>query len=157
MTKERLEEIRKAVEVLSTISAGEWAELESSCSDKHTGKLQARTMKSQSSNDERVYQLMKELDVPANLKGYRYMKKAILIALDDPGVLEHVTKELYPAVAAYFDTTMSRVERAIRHAIEHVYASEKNAYVLKDIFGHEDRLTNSEFIAGIFVYLDNQE
>ena len=65
-----------------------------------------------------VTSIIHEVGVPAHIKGYQYLREAILIAVDDMDVINAVTKVLYPEVAKRFDTTASRVERAIRHAIE---------------------------------------
>ena len=65
-----------------------------------------------------VTETIHQLGVPAHIKGYHYLRVAILLSIDNQELLESVTKMLYPAVAKHFDTTSSRVERAIRHAIE---------------------------------------
>ena len=65
-----------------------------------------------------VTAIIHEIGVPAHIKGYQYLREAILLAVDDMDVINAVTKVLYPEVARRFSTTPSRVERAIRHAIE---------------------------------------
>lgn len=98
-----------------------------------------------------VTDAMHTVGVPAHIKGYRYVREAILMAVNDPTVLDGITKVLYPKVAATFNTTSSRVERAIRHAIECAW-DRCDISVLYSYFGntvsiHKGKPTNSEFIA----------
>jgi len=91
--------------------------------------------------------------VPAHIKGYQYLREAIMIAVDDMDVINAVTKVLYPEVAKRFSTTPSRVERAIRHAIE-VAWDRGDLETLQKYFGYtvsnaKGKPTNSEFIAMI--------
>lgn len=100
-----------------------------------------------------VTSIMHEIGIPAHVKGYRYLRRAIIIAVGDIGVLDAITKELYPMIAKEFNTTSSRVERAIRHAIE-VAWSRGDLDVLNHYFGNsvssfKGKPTNSEFIAMI--------
>ena len=67
-------------------------------------------------------EMIHQLGVPAHIKGYHYLRAAILASIENQALLESVTKLLYPTVAMQFDTTSSRVERAIRHAIEIAWA-----------------------------------
>lgn len=100
-----------------------------------------------------ITDILHQVGVPAHIKGYHYLRKAILIALADMKVIDSVTKELYPAVARYFDTTPSRVERAIRHAIEVAWdrgdVDTLNSYFGYTIHNLRGKPTNSEFIAMI--------
>ena len=94
-----------------------------------------------------------EIGVPAHIKGYQYLREAIIIAVDDMDVINAVTKVLYPEVAKRFATTPSRVERAIRHAIE-VAWDRGDLETLQKYFGYtvsnaKGKPTNSEFIAMI--------
>ncbi len=98
-----------------------------------------------------VTEVIHQLGVPAHIKGYHYLREAILASLDDSELLESVTKMLYPAVAKKFETTSSRVERAIRHAIEIAW-DRGNLDTLNSFFGYtvntcKGKPTNSEFIA----------
>ena len=100
----------------------------------------------------RISKLLHELGVPSHIKGYQYIRESISLLYKDPGI-KGITKELYPKVALEYDTTSSRVERAIRHAIE-VSWSRGDYDLMEDLFGHSvdyDRAkpTNSEFIATI--------
>ena len=99
----------------------------------------------------RVTAIIHEIGVPAHIKGYQYLREAIMIAVNDMEVINAVTKVLYPSVAKAFNTTPSRVERAIRHAIE-VAWDRGDLETLQHYFGYtvnsaKGKPTNSEFIA----------
>ena len=103
--------------------------------------------------EEMVTSIIHEVGVPAHIKGYQYLREAILIAVADMDVINAVTKVLYPEVAKRFNTTASRVERAIRHAIE-VAWDRGDLETLQKYFGYtvsntKGKPTNSEFIAMI--------
>lgn len=100
-----------------------------------------------------VTAIIHEIGVPAHIKGYQYLREAIIIAVEDMDVINAVTKILYPEVAKRFGTTASRVERAIRHAIE-VAWDRGDLETLQKYFGYtvsnaKGKPTNSEFIAMI--------
>ena len=100
-----------------------------------------------------VTEVIHEIGVPAHIKGYQYLREAIIITIRDMEVINAVTKVLYPAVAKKFNTTPSRVERAIRHAIE-VAWDRGDIETLQRFFGYtvsniKGKPTNSEFIAMI--------
>lgn len=100
-----------------------------------------------------VTAIIQEIGVPAHIKGYQYLREAIMIAVNDMDVINAVTKVLYPEVAKRFNTTPSRVERAIRHAIE-VAWDRGDLETLQKFFGYtvsnaKGKPTNSEFIAMI--------
>ncbi len=100
-----------------------------------------------------VTAIIHEIGVPAHIKGYQYLREAIIIAVQDMDVINAVTKVLYPEVAKRFSTTASRVERAIRHAIE-VAWDRGDLETLQKYFGYtvsnaKGKPTNSEFIAMI--------
>ena len=100
-----------------------------------------------------VTAIIHEIGVPAHIKGYQYLREAIMIAVDNMDVINAVTKVLYPEVAKRFGTTPSRVERAIRHAIE-VAWDRGDLETLQKYFGYtvsnvKGKPTNSEFIAMI--------
>ena len=100
-----------------------------------------------------VTSVIHEIGVPAHIKGYQYLREAIIIAVGDMDVINAVTKILYPEVAKRFGTTASRVERAIRHAIE-VAWDRGDLETLQKYFGYtvsnaKGKPTNSEFIAMI--------
>ena len=98
-----------------------------------------------------VTNIIHEIGVPAHIKGYQYLREAIIIAINDMDVINAITKVLYPQVAKTFQTTPSRVERAIRHAIE-VAWDRGDLDTLQRFFGYtvsntKGKPTNSEFIA----------
>ena len=101
--------------------------------------------------ENRVTDMIHEIGIPAHIKGYHYLRDAILMAIEDIDVLNAITKILYPTVAKRHQTTSSRVERAIRHAIE-VEWSRGKLDTLDELFGYtvsngKGKPTNSEFIA----------
>ena len=98
-----------------------------------------------------VTDMIHEIGIPAHIKGYHYLRDAILMAIEDMDVLNAITKILYPTVAKRHQTTSSRVERAIRHAIEVAWSRGK-LDTLEELFGYtvsngKGKPTNSEFIA----------
>lgn len=98
-----------------------------------------------------VTTMMHQIGIPAHVKGYQYIRDAILMVVEDVSLLGAVTKELYPGIAKKFDTAPSRVERGIRHAIELAW-ERGHTDTLKRIFGYSMNIerqkpTNSEFIA----------
>lgn len=101
--------------------------------------------------DEKISMILIKVGIVPNVKGYRYLRDAVLIAMDNMDVMNSITKRLYPMVAENFDTSSSRVERAIRHAIEIATNSGKmeniNALFGMKIYAKNERPTNSEFIA----------
>ena len=97
--------------------------------------------------------ILHELGVPSHIKGYQYIREGIMMLYEKPEVIGGITKELYPEVASKYDTTVSRVERAIRHAIE-VSWNRGNWELMEEIFGHsvdidKAKPTNSEFIVTV--------
>ena len=98
-----------------------------------------------------VTEMIHQIGVPAHIKGYHYLREAILLSVEDPEVMNAVTKVLYPTVAKKFGTTPSRVERAIRHAIEVAWdrgdVDTLNSYFGYTIHNSRGKPTNSEFIA----------
>lgn len=115
---------------------------------------QAKTLPSRMSAtniESMVTGIIHEIGVPAHIKGYQYLREAIIIAVNDMDVINAITKVLYPQVAKTFQTTPSRVERAIRHAIE-VAWDRGDLDTLQRFFGYtvsntKGKPTNSEFIA----------
>ncbi len=100
-----------------------------------------------------ISDIMRQIGVPAHIKGYQYLRQSIMLTVNDPELMHAVTKVLYPTVAKKHNTTSSRVERAIRHAIE-VAWDRGDVDVLSSYFGYtiqntRGKPTNSEFIAMI--------
>ena len=100
-----------------------------------------------------ISRMLHELGMPSHIKGYQYIREAISMVYDNPEIVGGITKELYPELATKFDTTVSRVERAIRHAIE-VSWNRGDWDLMEDVFGHsvdidKAKPTNSEFIVTV--------
>ena len=100
-----------------------------------------------------ISELMLDMGVPAHLKGYRYIRTAVLMAEEDMKVVGSVTKLLYPEIAKQYNTTDGKVERAIRNAIE-ISCERGNKKTFEEMFGYcaesgQGRPTNSEYIAAI--------
>ena len=98
-----------------------------------------------------VTDMIHEIGVPAHIKGYQYLREAIMMSVNDSDMLGSITKVLYPTIAGRYQTTSSRVERAIRHAIE-VAWNRGRMETLDGLFGYtintgKGKPTNSEFIA----------
>lgn len=101
----------------------------------------------------KITDILHQIGVPAHIKGYQYLRTSIMMSVENDDIINAVTKQLYPAVAKKFDTTSSRVERAIRHAIE-VAWDRGDIDILNSYFGYtihnsRGKPTNSEFIAMI--------
>ena len=105
----------------------------------------------QKSLESRVTDIIHEIGVPAHIKGYQYLRDAIIMSVNDIEMLNSITKILYPTIAKKYQTTASRVERAIRHAIE-VSWNRGKMDTIDALFGYtinngKGKPTNSEFIA----------
>lgn len=117
-------------------------------------ELDKRTINLFSNNLQKsISKLLHELGMPSHIKGYQYIREAISMVYDNPEIVGGITKELYPDLAMKFDTTVSRVERAIRHAIE-VSWNRGDWDLMEDVFGHsidydKAKPTNSEFIVTV--------
>ena len=101
--------------------------------------------------DERLGSLFLTIGIPAHIKGYQFLRQAVKMVVEDPDRINRITKELYPGIARRFSTTPSKVERAMRHAIEVAWSrgrldSVNRIYGYK-VFSAEDKPTNGEFIA----------
>lgn len=98
-----------------------------------------------------VTKTIREIGIPAHIKGYQYIREGIMMAVKDPDILNYITKYLYPTIAKKYHTTTSSVERAIRHAIEVAWNRGKQD-AMEELFGYcmlsgKGKPTNSEFIA----------
>lgn len=118
-----------------------------------TGKQEAEKMGEAMALEVRVTEVIHQVGVPAHIKGYQYLREAIMMAVEDMEAVSAITKVLYPSIAKKFKTTSSRVERAIRHAIE-VAWDRGDIETLQSYFGYtvsgvKGKPTNSEFISMI--------
>lgn len=103
------------------------------------------------SMDERLANIFISVGIPAHIKGYQYLREAIKMTIENPDIINSITKRLYPEVADRFDTSASKVERAIRHAIEVAWNKGKieninHLFGIK-VYTSNDKPTNGEFIA----------
>lgn len=115
--------------------------------------ISPENIKSQENLEALVTNVIHEVGVPAHIKGYQYLREAIIMVVSDIDMINQITKQLYPEIASKYHTTPSRVERAIRHAIEVAWGRGKQD-VVERIFGYtvsasKGKPTNSEFIAMI--------
>lgn len=101
--------------------------------------------------DEKITSIFLSVGIPAHIKGYHFLREAIRMVYYKPEIISRITKELYPGIAKRFDTTASKVERAIRHAIEVSWTRGKIENINKlfgfNVYGKNDKPTNGEFIA----------
>ena len=116
-------------------------------------EIGSENRKSEENLEALVTNIIHEVGVPAHIKGYQYLREAIMMVVNDIDVINQITKQLYPQIANKYHTTPSRVERAIRHAIE-VAWGRGQADTVESIFGYtvsaiKGKPTNSEFIAMI--------
>ena len=101
--------------------------------------------------EEKITNIFITVGIPAHIKGYQFLREAILMAIENPEIINSITKQLYPTIAVKFETTSSKVERAIRHAIEVAWNRGKieninNVFGLK-VYSSQEKPTNGEFIA----------
>lgn len=103
------------------------------------------------SMDEKISNIFITVGIPAHIKGYQYLREAIKMTIDSPEIINSITKKLYPEVAEHFNTSPSKVERAIRHAIEVAWNRGKieniNTLFGVRVYNHNEKPTNGEFIA----------
>ncbi len=116
-------------------------------------EIEPSAKKDKSKLEALVTNIIHEVGVPAHIKGYQYLREAIMMVVNNIEVINQITKQLYPEIAKKYHTTPSRVERAIRHAIEVAWGRGQSA-TMENIFGYtvsatKGKPTNSEFIAMI--------
>jgi len=109
-----------------------------------------KTVKSKSL-DEKITSVFLTIGIPAHIKGYQFLREGIKMVIKNPDIINSITKELYPGIAGYYNTSASKVERAIRHAIEVAWTRGKieniNTLFGYNIYSKNDKPTNGEFIA----------
>lgn len=114
-----------------------------------TAKPETKRMKN--SLDEKIANIFISVGIPAHIKGYQFLREAIKMAVDNPEIINSITKKLYPSIAEKFETTPSKVERAIRHAIEVAWNRGKieniNQIFGIKVYSANEKPTNGEFIA----------
>lgn len=119
--------------------------------DRLGGKIVRRKSVSEKTLDERISNIFVSVGIPAHIKGYQFLREGIKLAVDNPAIINSITKNLYPSIARHFNTTPSKVERAIRHAIEVAWNRGKieninNIFGVK-VYSSSEKPTNGEFIA----------
>lgn len=101
--------------------------------------------------EEKITNVFITVGIPAHIKGYQFLREAIKMAIDEPEIINSITKRLYPSIADKFETSSSKVERAIRHAIEVAWNRGKieniNSLFGVKVYGENEKPTNGEFIA----------
>lgn len=101
--------------------------------------------------DEKITNVFLMVGIPAHIKGYHYLRYGVRLVVENSGIINRITKELYPAIAEHFETTPSKVERAIRHAIDVAWSRGKIENINRifgfNIYTKNDKPTNGEFIA----------
>ena len=101
--------------------------------------------------EEKITNIFITVGIPAHIKGYQFLQEAIKMAIDNPDVINSITKKLYPSIAEKFETSSSKVERAIRHAIEVAWNRGKieniNSLFGVKVYSNNEKPTNGEFIA----------
>ena len=101
--------------------------------------------------ENRIAEIVQKLGVPPHIKGYAYIRESIKMIYENPEVLDKITKVLYPTIAEKFKTTPTRVERAIRHAVQVAWLTKQDNETIEKMFSilHKDKPTNSQFVATI--------
>ena len=135
----------KEFQIMITVPSGNRRELVAESMQKEPGVVMEHDLEKDVTN------MIHEIGVPAHIKGYQYLREAIMMSVEDVEMLGSITKVLYPTIAGKYQTTPSRVERAIRHAIEVAWSRGKME-TLDALFGYtintgKGKPTNSEFIA----------
>ncbi len=143
----------KEFQIMITVPAGsKLTGSDNSLMGKRTdGRPDVNSLESAHDLEKDVTDMIHEIGVPAHIKGYQYLREAIMMSVEDIEMLNSITKILYPSIAKKYQTTPSRVERAIRHAIEVAWSRGKME-TLDSLFGYtinigKGKPTNSEFIA----------
>ncbi len=116
-------------------------------------KVQPKVVKSSACRaiEEKITNIFITVGIPAHIKGYQFLREAIKMAIDQPDIINSITKKLYPSIAERYETTASKVERAIRHAIEVAWNRGKieniNTLFGVKVYANNEKPTNGEFIA----------
>lgn len=129
------------------------SDMEAERNDSGIGYAKGTTRQTRSSRslDERLSNIFISVGIPAHIKGYQFLRDAIKMTVDEPNMINSITKMLYPAVAKLYETSPSKVERAIRHAIEVAWSRGKieniNSVFGIKVYNANEKPTNGEFIA----------
>lgn len=116
-----------------------------------SSKIRAKTTNKNKQLEEKISNIFITVGIPAHIKGYQFLREAIKLAIEKPDIINSITKELYPSIASHFQTSASKVERAIRHAIEVAWNRGKieniNSVFGIKVYSNNEKPTNGEFIA----------
>lgn len=127
------------------------ADLYTDYSHKENDQTSKQTSKANRALEEKISNIFITVGIPAHIKGYQFLREAIKMAIQSPEIINSITKELYPSIAQKFDTSASKVERAIRHAIEVAWNRGKieniNSVFGIKVYSNNEKPTNGEFIA----------
>jgi len=155
--------VRKVLEILRSFSESEWEALEEAISKKDLPvAVEDSTEPKELSYEEKekiVVKLLRRIGIPSNIKGYHCLRIGTILIMDNPEMINTITKQLYPIIAKKMDSTPSRVERAIRHAIEVAWSGERcNMELQNEIFGwsissEKGKPTNSEALSAFAEYI----
>lgn len=117
----------------------------------NTSKVKTKTTNKNKQLEEKISNIFITVGIPAHIKGYQFLREAIKLAIEKPDIINSITKELYPSIASHFQTSASKVERAIRHAIEVAWNRGKieniNSVFGIKVYSNNEKPTNGEFIA----------
>lgn len=148
--------------ILATITQEQWEAIEAMASQMANQATDEPKVESEQPQEAenipfnlKVTKIVKAIGVPANIMGYKYLQKAIVLLNDDESYIGAITKRLYPDIAKAFATTSNRVERALRHAIEVAWetADPEKQEVQRTIFGSWQKPINSNAIATLTEYV----
>lgn len=118
--------------------------------ENENGKVVSKT-DSEKEIEEKITNIFITVGIPAHIKGYQFLREAIKLAMENPDIINSITKKLYPSIAERFETSASKVERAIRHAIEVAWNRGKieniNSIFGLTVYSNNEKPTNGEFIA----------
>ena len=127
------------------------ADLYTSYATTPSANTPTESTKSNKALEERISNIFITVGIPAHIKGYQFLREAIKMAIHSPEIINSITKELYPSIASKFETSASKVERAIRHAIEVAWNRGKieniNSVFGIKVYTNNEKPTNGEFIA----------
>jgi len=148
--------------ILNTITAEQWEAIAAFAAERAKATSIPEVPQAEANGpalEQRVTDLLRKIGCPAHIKGYRYLRQAVILVYNDYGYIEAMTKALYPELADMYKTTGSRVERAIRHAVE-VTFDRGEIEKLSEVFNWSNlkgKPTNSEAIAAMAEYLKNSK
>lgn len=157
MTNEEKVQTCELVDLFLKLSSKERHNLLENLKSKNDLKQNLNSESSKVDIKKEIYQILKDLGMPMHITGYVFTRKAVEMIMNDKSYSVNITKRLYPELAKEYNSTSSRVERAIRHAVESTFYK-GNMEKLHEVFAHtisidNGKCTNSQFITGLSEYL----